>query len=188
MSDEVPEVQGEGGDRDTSLAADCDRCCGLCCVASAFAQSPEFAFDKDAGKACSHLSKGFRCGVHDTLRVLGLSGCIAFDCYGAGQKVTQTTFGGTDWRGDPEVAEQMFEVFSTMRQLHTLLMHLDQALEFAAAQPMHEELRRSYQKIEEMTLSSADQLEGLDVSPLKNDVHLLLLRASELVRGQASFL
>ena len=87
------------GDR---LHADCARCFALCCVAPAFAASADFAIDKPAGQPCPNLLADFRCGIHDHLRERGFPGCTVFDCFGAGQRVAQVSFGGVDWRRAPE--------------------------------------------------------------------------------------
>jgi hypothetical protein len=80
----------------SSLRADCARCAGLCCVAPAFVASTDFALDKEAGQPCPNLAPDFRCTIHDRLRQAGFPGCAAYDCFGAGQRVTQVTFGGLD--------------------------------------------------------------------------------------------
>ena len=80
------------------LAADCSRCVGLCCVAPAFAASVDFAVDKPAGDPCPNLEADNRCGIHARLRESGFPGCVVFDCFGAGQRVTQELLPGTDWR------------------------------------------------------------------------------------------
>lgn len=117
---EGPEpAAGLAGHR-VSLRADCARCVGLCCVAPAFSASADFAIDKDAGQPCPNLRGDFRCSIHDRLRQRGFPGCAVYDCFGAGQQVTQVTFGGQDWR-TPGVAAQMFAVFTIVRQLHELL-------------------------------------------------------------------
>ena len=88
-------------DRREHLRADCSRCAGLCCVAPAFAASADFAIDKPAGVACPNLADDFRCGIHAQLRDRGFPGCTVFDCFGAGQHITQGTFGGRTWRESP---------------------------------------------------------------------------------------
>ena len=100
------------------LRADCARCAGLCCVAPAFAASADFGLDKPAGQPCPHLQPDSRCRIHDRLRRQGFAGCTVYDCFGAGQQVIQVTYGGQDWRQAPAVADQMFQVFAIMRQLH----------------------------------------------------------------------
>src|SRR3954465_15143997 len=109
------------------LRADCSRCAGLCCVAPAFAASADFAIDKPAGRACPNLQDDFRCGIHAQLRERGFPGCTVFDCFGAGQQLTQTTFGGQSWREAPEPAASQFAVFPVMRQLHEMLWYLTEA-------------------------------------------------------------
>src|SRR5918994_4539018 len=93
---------------DRELRADCAACVGLCCVAPAFAKSSDFAIDKPAGKPCPNLRTDFRCAVHEHLEERGFKGCTVFDCFGAGQHLTQETFGGRDWRSAPEIAGAMF--------------------------------------------------------------------------------
>jgi hypothetical protein len=113
------------------LTADCTRCAALCCVAPAFLVSSDFAIDKPAGQPCPHLQASFRCGIHATLRERGFPGCAAYDCFGAGQHVGQETFAGRDWRDDPNLAREMFDVFARMRELHELLWHLREAARLA---------------------------------------------------------
>ena len=83
------------------LRANCERCFGLCCVAPAFSASADFAIDKAAGRPCPNLRADNRCQIHAELRPRGFPGCAVYDCFGAGQKVAQVTFGGRDWRSRP---------------------------------------------------------------------------------------
>ena len=166
------------------LHADCTRCFGLCCVAPAFAASADFAIDKDAGHACPNLQADSRCGIHDRLRAEGFPGCAAYDCFGAGQHVAQIIFGGVDWRTAPRTAAQMFEVFLVMRQLHELLWYLSEALTLAAADPLHNELRRAFDWTERLTNEHPDALLALDVAAHRETVNALLLRTSELARSK----
>jgi uncharacterized protein YjbI with pentapeptide repeats len=155
----------------------------LCCVAPVFAASADFAIDKEAGQPCPNLEADFRCAIHTRLRQEGFPGCAAYDCFGAGQKVTQATFGGRDWRRTPQIAAQMFEVFRTMRQLHELLSYLTEALTLRRALPLHRELSLALDDTERLTHGSPDALAELDVRAHRRDVDGLLLRASQLVRA-----
>jgi uncharacterized protein YjbI with pentapeptide repeats len=166
-----------------SLRADCERCFGLCCVAPAFAASADFAIDKDAGRPCPHLRSDFRCGIHDHLRQRGFPGCAGYDCFGAGQKVAQVTFGGQDWRRSPRTARRMFEVFTIMRQLHELLWYLTEALTLRPAHPLHGALAAALDETERLTRRDPDAVMALDVTAHRRDANALLLRASELVRA-----
>ncbi|OCT11281.1 oxetanocin A resistance protein [Paenibacillus pectinilyticus] len=172
------------GDR-SHMQGDCARCFGLCCVALPYAASSDFANTKDAGQPCTHLQDDFRCGVHTQLRQIGFRGCTVYDCFGAGQHVSQVTFGGQDWRQAPSTAKPMFDVFPRMRQLHELLWYLTEALSFEAASEIHDELRASLAETERLTHLDAERLLLLDVAAHRAAVNVLLLRASELVREEA---
>jgi uncharacterized protein YjbI with pentapeptide repeats len=167
-----------------SLLADCGSCFGLCCVAPAFSASADFAINKPAGQACPNLQQDFRCGIHTRLRQKGFPGCTVYDCFGAGQKVSQVTFGGQDWRQAPRTAKQMFEVFPLMRDLHELLWYLAEALTLQPVRPIHSELRLAMEGTERLTFKSPDALLEMDVAAHRGDVNALLLRASELVRAK----
>ncbi|MFI7469098.1 pentapeptide repeat-containing protein [Nonomuraea sp. NPDC049646] len=169
--------------RELGLLADCESCFGLCCVALPFAASADFAVAKDAGRPCVNLRDDFRCGIHAQLRERGFPGCTVFDCFGAGQKVSQVTFEGRDWRAAPETSGQMFAVFPVMRQLHELLWYLAEALTLDAAAELAPELRAAYEETERLTRESPGVLERLDVAAHRGQVNTLLLRTSELVRA-----
>ncbi len=165
------------------LRADCRRCVGLCCVAPAFSVSADFAIDKPAGRPCPNLAEDFRCSIHVRLRDEGFPGCVAYDCFGAGQRVTQTTFAGADWRRSPHVAERMFAVFSTTTQLHQLLWYLTEALTRPEAAPLFDDLRAVAAQVERLANGGAEALRDVDASGLRRAADPLLRRTSELVRA-----
>jgi hypothetical protein len=156
---------------------------GLCCVAPAFVASADFAIDKPAGQPCRHLQDDSRCGVHAELRERGFPGCTVFDCFGAGQHLTQGTFGGRDWRTAPETAAAMFAGFGVMRQLHELLWHLTGALTLPVPAPLADELRGSLERTRELSDLGPADLAALDVPPHRQEVGVLLQRVSEHVRA-----
>lgn len=169
-----------------NLRADCENCFGLCCAALPFGISSDFAMDKAAGQPCINLQSDFRCGIHTTLRERGFRGCTVYDCFGAGQMVSKVTFNGRDWRQAPESSKQMFEVFLIMKQLHELLWYLTEALTLQSAHPIHSALSSALIETERLTLLSPEYLIELDVVAYRDDVNVLLLRTSELVRTEAN--
>ncbi|WP_405148569.1 pentapeptide repeat-containing protein [Sphaerisporangium sp. NBC_01403] len=185
MSEKRDHAEALAGRGRLDLRADCERCFALCCVAPAFSASADFAIDKAAGQACPNLRPDFRCGIHDGLRQRGFPGCTVYDCFGAGQKVAQVTFGGRDWRRAPGTARRMFEVFTVMRHLHELLWYLAEALTLEPARAIHGELSLAYDRTERLTLDEPGALAELDVAAHRQEVNALLLRASELVRAGA---
>ncbi|MFI2628988.1 pentapeptide repeat-containing protein [Streptomyces collinus] len=180
MLNGMREHQAEQAD----LRGDCERCFGLCCVALPFAASADFAVDKAAGTPCRNLREDHRCGIHARLRQKGFTGCTVYDCFGAGQQVSQVTFGGRDWRTGPrEDARRMFEVFPVVRQLHELLWYLTEALALPAARPLRAELDEALRKTRALTAGTPGELAGLDVAAHRQEVNVLLLRTSELARA-----
>lgn len=165
------------------LQADCGNCFGLCCVALPFARSADFAATKAAGTPCGNLQADFGCGIHERLRDSGYPGCTVFDCFGAGQKVSQVTFEGRSWHEEPDSARTMYEVFPVMRHLHELLRHTAEALDLGAAGPVHRDLRRAHDRLDALTREPARTLLAVDVAALRAEVNKLLLRASELARA-----
>jgi Pentapeptide repeats (8 copies) len=181
----VPEGRQPAALDRSSLRADCARCFGLCCVAPAFAASADFAISKAAGQPCPNLNAGFGCSIHDRLRQRGFAGCTVYDCFGAGQKVAQVTFGGQDWRETPGIAQPMFAAFAVVRQLHELLWYLSEALTLEPARPVYAELRPALEETERLTRLGPDVLTDLDVNAYRRGINALLLRASELTRAEA---
>lgn len=158
MSENLSTKEPAYGRRRFTLQADCEQCFGLCCAALPFAASVDFAADKAAGQPCGHLRDDFRCGIHGSLQEQGYRGCTFYDCFGAGQRVSQVTFAGLSWRQVPGSAKPMFDVFPVMWQLHELLWYLDEALSLPQVSHLHERLRIRYDETERLTSAKLDDL------------------------------
>ncbi len=165
------------------LRADCSRCVGLCCVAPAFTASADFAIDKPAGQACPNLLADSRCGIHAELRPRGFTGCVVFDCFGAGQRVTQVTFRGQDWRQDPAIAASMFVVFTVMRQLHESLWYVTQAQNLIPAGGLRTDLGRAREEITRRAGNGPAELAAFDSAGFHQSLGALLRRVSDAVRA-----
>jgi hypothetical protein len=158
-----------------SLAADCSRCVGLCCVAPAFAASADFAFSKPSGVACRHLAADASCTIHDRLIPSGFPGCVAYDCFGAGQRVVALFGGGP--RSAP-----MLSAYETVRQLHELLWYVADALSRPPAAPVHAAIADARRAIEAAIAGGPPSIEATDPAAHRATVAPLLRRASALTR------
>ncbi|RZS91774.1 pentapeptide repeat protein [Motilibacter rhizosphaerae] len=158
--------------RTALLRADCASCTGLCCVVPAFAASADFAIDKPAGTPCPHLALDSRCRIHDELPQRGFPGCTAFDCLGAGQRVT-ARFAPRSWRDAPDEVAAAFE---EARGLHELLWYVADAL----ARPLPVELRVGLATTYAALDAAVDA--GEPAGPWFPRVDPLLRRASDAVR------
>ncbi len=113
--------------------SDCSRCAALCCIAYPSQDMPGFAASKDAGQPCPKLDRCGRCTIYSSRAEQGFAGCIAFECFGAGQHVVQQLFGGRDWRDDPALLEPMVESFLAMRPVSDLMFLAERAAAFDPA-------------------------------------------------------
>ncbi len=114
------------------LTGDCANCEALCCMALAFDAGAKFACDKAAGTPCAHLGADSRCTIHTRLHDRGFSGCVEYDCLGAGQVVCATVLPGVSWRAGAEEKRREMEAFRALREVHRLI----DLLQLAAALPL----------------------------------------------------
>ncbi|MDY7528049.1 MULTISPECIES: pentapeptide repeat-containing protein [unclassified Cryobacterium] len=168
--------------RREDLGADCASCFGLCCVALAFTRSADFPFDKPAGDPCENLDERDACRVHAELRPRGFTGCTVFDCFGAGQKVSQQTFAGRSWRDDPGTRDAMFAIFPIVRRLHELLWYLEQAISLVGDTGDPAPLMSRFDRVSALSREQPDRLASLDVDAEYDAARSLLLQASEDAR------
>jgi len=149
------------------LEPDCDNCIGLCCVATEFKQSDQYAFSKSSGEPCRHLTADFRCGVHADLENIGMKGCAAYTCFGAGQSVTQRLFPDTGWRKAPESAQEIFKTFYKLKKLHELIWVLRLTLSACPEGPERETIALRLKEVERHAFLDAPGTRALNVDDLR---------------------
>lgn len=145
-------------------------------------RSADFAIDKPPDRPCPNLLDDFRCGIHDRLRDKGFPGCIAYDCFGAGQRVTQSTFGGRTWRDHPGEASTIFPAFMTMAGIHEVLWHLDRALTLCDG-PLRAEVESAVDRTDALGDLPPDELARLDVVTALTPAMELVKRVSRVARA-----
>lgn len=168
--------------RREDLGADCANCFGLCCAALAFAKSSDFPFDKPAGEPCINLDDQDACHIHLRLRDHGFKGCTVFECFGAGQKVSQRTFAAHSWREDPQTRAAMFAVFPIVRRVHELLWYLEQAITLVEAERDTAPWENQFARVLELSNLPAEELMSLDIDSEYDTVRRLLIKASDVAR------
>ncbi|GLQ17670.1 hypothetical protein [Maritalea porphyrae] len=109
------------------LEPDCANCAAYCCVALAFDKSTMFAYDKQAAEPCKHLDAKHECTIHDDLKTKGFRGCVRYNCFGAGQRVFNELFDRRSWRDHPEQAQDIFDAYRVMHNVHEFLAMLQAA-------------------------------------------------------------
>jgi len=165
--------------RRPDLVPDCGSCAALCCVATSFEASEDFALNKAAGAACRYLRRDHRCAIHDELVVRGFPGCAVYDCYGAGQRVTRA-FAGTD------DAEQRNEAFLVLRVVHELLWLLTEAAKLCPPSPddMRAQIALEIEALDAIAHTQGPALLEVDLRPHHVTTRALLRRVGELQPGR----
>jgi hypothetical protein len=95
----------------SNFRADCSNCCGLCCIVPAQLSVQGFPADKPANTPCGYLNACNQCSIHERRPEYGYQACAGFDCFGAGQWITQTLFANARWSDSPDIAARMFAAY-----------------------------------------------------------------------------
>ncbi|NRG29099.1 pentapeptide repeat-containing protein [Bacillus circulans] len=165
-----------------ALKSDCQNCFGLCCVALPYGESADFPFNKESGIPCRNLCSDNACSIHDKLRKTGFRGCVSYECFGAGQHVSQTIYKGKDWRSGKH-AEEMFLIFPLVQQLHEMLWYLNQALTLKETASFRDKLQLIYDETVELTERTPQEILTIDLNSHRRKVNELLIAASIKYRG-----
>ncbi|WP_311213173.1 MULTISPECIES: pentapeptide repeat-containing protein [unclassified Arthrobacter] len=166
-----------------TLRPDCGNCFALCCTALGFARSADFAIDKPAATPCPNMSADFSCAIHERLRPRGFRGCTVFDCFGAGQVVSQHTFGGTSWMDNPSSTSSMFAAFKVVRQLHEMLWYLAEAQQRTFDPHLASAAGHLSGRIASIAQGDATAILNTDVETLHEAARALLMDVSEELRA-----
>ena len=161
--------------RRTDLVRDCGSCAALCCVATTFDASEDFAFAKPAGVRCPYLTRRCACGIHKELAVRGFLGCVAYDCHGAGQRATRA------FAAEDEATR--LAAFLVLRGVHELLWLLAGARVVCTSEGLMAELAACVAELEAIAESEANALVEVDLAPLHGRAHELLRRVGAALGG-----
>ncbi|MCB5239136.1 pentapeptide repeat-containing protein [Niallia circulans] len=165
-----------------NLKSDCQNCFGLCCTALPFGKSADFPINKNGGEPCFHLCSNYSCSIHETLKDKGFHGCVSYECFGAGQHVSQSIYNGMDWR-EREHAREMFEVFPLVQQLHEMLWYLHQTLTLKETSSFHGKLQMIYEDTVGLTVRKPKEILEIDIVFHRSKVNALLIESSKRYRN-----
>lgn len=157
-----------------AMKADCQRCCGLCCVSLHFAKSEGFPENKRAGLPCTQLTESHRCRIHAKLKQQKMKGCIGYDCFGAGQRVTQDLYDDHAWNDDTVSTKEMFDVFHNVYQLYQIRFFLLEALYINTSVHTQEELQKCLLVNEEICNASPSLIVTYPIDTYRDNVNHLL--------------
>jgi hypothetical protein len=163
------------------LVPDCQRCAGVCCTATSFEASDDFAIDKPAGISCPYLGRDCRCAIHSELLERGFRGCAIYDCHGAGQRVTRAFAAAPDTSARDTSARD--EAFLVLRIVHELLWLLTEAI--ALCPPSDPDLATQLSRqIAHLDALDPRAVADLDLRPERAAAQSLLRRVGAALGGR----
>lgn len=171
-------IDSKYADLAATLKIDCMKCSGLCCVALYCTKTDGFPADKEPGVPCRHLTAGFRCDIHRKLTEKGMRGCLAYDCFGAGQKVTQNCYPGIDWQSEPCKAGEIYKVFLIISKLHQIEWYLLEALALSPDEVLTSGMEALITENEQLTGRTPDEILKLDLEEYKTRADQILKQVS----------
>lgn len=157
----------------------CTNCFGLCCTALAFSASSDFGHDKQEATPCRNLDDHYRCRIHDRLRPSGYKGCTVYDCFGAGQQISQVTFAGVY---DETTKPLMYALYPKMVHLQEMMWYLTDGIR-PTTRSIHDALKVKLRELDAMTHLPPDKLAALDIDQLRATLLPLLAQIESLVQA-----
>jgi len=153
---------------------DCSQCSGLCCTALFFSKTDGFPENKIAGKPCSKLMDNYSCNIHHELEMRKMKGCMGYDCFGAGQYVTQNIYKGDTWKTLKDKSREIFDVFTMVFQLYQIRYFLEEARTIITAKELWSDIESLINENEELCNSTAENIVEIDIEKYRNKVNILL--------------
>jgi len=168
------------------LVADCGRCEALCCVATSFEASPDFAFDKPAGVPCVYISRTHGCAIHDERAARGFGGCAAYDCHGAGPAVTRAFTREMAEAATAGRAAERNAAFLVVREVFGWLFLLTEAAKLCppSEEALLRELVDTIRDLDGLASTAGRAIREEDVQARGEPVRELLLRVGRALGGR----
>lgn len=163
------------------MKADCSKCSGLCCTALFCFKMDGFPRDKEAGEPCVNLLKNYQCNIHSELEKRKMKGCIGYDCFGAGQYVTQSIYKGQTWQNLPKESHEIFDVFCMVFHLYQIKYFLTEALVINGAESLQEDIQRLLDENIKICQSSSHDILSFSIESYRE-------RANQVLRQVCSFI
>lgn len=164
------------------MKSDCSKCSGLCCTALFFSKTDGFPKDKASGQPCINLLKDYRCKIHSQLEKQKMKGCIGYDCFGAGQQVTQVIYQGQTWNDIPNQSTEIFDVFVIVFKLYQIRYYLIEASSLISAQTLKKSIQCLIEENIKMCHYRSDSILSLDLEEYRHRANQILKQVCKLLQ------
>ena len=110
---------------------------------------------------------------------------MSYDCFGAGQKVTQTVYHGKSWQDKDVKPDEMYRVFLAVYQLHQMLWYLNEAALLLPEADIYEKIESAIQDLDRQTRQTPEALLKIDLEACREKTHQLLKKVWHRVQKPA---
>ena len=118
-------LRGVSSENSNVYTSDCDNCDALCCIAPDIVAND---YKKPKNTVCDYLkTEEKKCGIYNERIKHGFSCCIQFECYGAGQAVTE-----------------LFHKLNYRKPTTNTIKHLKNEIFLATLVTLHDKLKVTY--------------------------------------------
>lgn len=129
-----------------------------------------------------HLQKDFRCQIHNELEHRNLKGCIGYDCFGAGQHVTQTIYAKQTWQSMPQSTKEIFDVFVVVFQLYQMRYFLLESMIIDPAKSLKGNISELLEENVMICNSHPSAILSFDIEDYRRRVNILLKQVCRLLQ------
>ena len=171
-------AENKYADYTLKLKIDCKNCSGLCCVSLYCTKTDGFPANKEAGIPCAYLDSDYGCNIHSKLSEKNYKGCIAYDCFGAGQRATQLCLTNGTWKTNSKQADMIFDTFMIVFQLHQMLWYLVEAFELTSDNKLKTTIDELIQENEQIAELLPENYLKTDLSAYRLKVNTVLKQIS----------
>lgn len=174
-------VHEENKGRFEQFKADCSKCSGLCCTALFFSKIDGFPENKKAGKPCIKLQNDYYCKIYLELEKHNMKGCIGYDCFGAGQHVTQVIYKGETWQTLPDQSEEIFHVFLIIFQLFQIRYFLEESKIIIPAKELWSDIQKMINENKALCNYTPESILNIDIESYRNKVNIILKKVRNFI-------
>jgi len=132
------------------------------------------------------LMEDFSCDTHKKLAELNLKGCLTYDCFGAGQKVTKSIYQNIDWQKNPDMKDEIFKVFLIVTKLHQILWYLIQATTICDDSDLMSVFNQLIEENKEMTNMAPKEILKIEVKGYMDKANVALKKICMLEPGEVN--
>jgi len=179
-------IDNKYADYAVKLKIDCKNCSGLCCVSLYCSKTDGFPSNKEAGTPCIYLDSDYSCKIHSKLSEKNYKGCLAYDCFGAGQRTTQLCLSKGSWKTTPKHADMIFEMFVMVFQMHQMLWYLVEAYNLTADKLLKTAIDELIIENDQIIEKLPDHGSKIDLSEYRLKVNTVLKQISSAISSGTS--